>query len=496
MGMELNLGARLEQNMSMQLTFAQKMSLEILQMNVQSLEQKIAEELESNPLLEMKTPELDMSLPSASSSLDDRDRGDVSSSESSASEGDASLLEADHIADMQDYFEPSVGEGNYQRPSSDDDELDPLLLLEDQPRDFDAYIEDQLNFHNPDPELRARVSTIVSLLDERGYFVDDLETLVAEDGSQGTMNDWLKALRFVQEELEPAGLGAKDLQECMLIQTYRLGSGFEREVGLLLRQFENLKMNRLNVMATEEGLSVEEVVESVEFFKTLSFRPAAHFFEEKAVAMFPDATVKYDPPDAFHAKGRFRIQLSQRGQPELEVIPGTVYRYEGMSKDERKYLNFHGNNAKALVEAVRRRGETLFLVIQSICQKQQAFFEEGKSALVPLQMQEIAQELEMSAATITRTVKDKSIVTDYGTFELKFFFSMKKVKMGSGEVLERDGTLKALQEVVDAEDKSKPLADSAISKAMLEKGHKVAVRTVAKYRGMLGIPSSSKRKQF
>ena len=125
-----------------------------------------------------------------------------------------------------------------------------------------------------------------------------------------------------------------------------------------------------------------------------------------------------------------------------------------------------------------------------------AFFEEGKSGLIPLQMQEIAQELGMSAATITRTVKDKAIVTDYGTFELKYFFSMKKVKMGSGEVLERDGTLKALQEVIHHEDKRKPLSDAAISQALLDKGHKVAVRTVSKYRGVLSIPSSSKRKQF
>jgi RNA polymerase sigma-54 factor len=241
---------------------------------------------------------------------------------------------------------------------------------------------------------------------------------------------------------------------------------------------------------------MKEVLESLEFFKTLSFRPAASFFEEKATALTPDASVKYDPPDMLHEKGRFRIQLAQRGQPELEVIPGTTYRYEGMSKDERKYLNFHNNNAKALVEAVRRRGETLFLVIQAICQRQLSFFEEGKAGLVPLQMQEIAQELEMSAATITRTVKDKAIVTDYGTFELKYFFSMKKVKMGSGQVMERDGVLKDIQDIIDAENKSKPLSDASISKALEEKGHKVAIRTVAKYRGVLSIPSSSKRKHF
>ena len=101
----------------------------------------------------------------------------------------------------------------------------------------------------------------------------------------------------------------------------------------------------------------------------------------------------------------------------------------------------------------------------------------------------------MSAATITRAVKDKVVITDYGTLELKYFFSLKKVKMGSGEVTERDDLLKALQQVIAEENKKKPLSDSAISKALAEKKHKIAVRTVSKYRDILSIPSSSKRKQ-
>ena len=111
-------------------------------------------------------------------------------------------------------------------------------------------------------------------------------------------------------------------------------------------------------------------------------------------------------------------------------------------------------------------------------------------------MQEIAKELEMSAATITRTVKDKVLQTDYGTFPLKYFFSLKKVKMGGGEVNERDDILQGLKNIIDNENKKKPFSDAALSKALLEKGFRVAVRTVSKYRDMLDIPSSSKRKQF
>ena len=495
MAMTMQLGARIEQNMSMQLTFSQKLSLEILQLNVQALEQRIAEELESNPLLEVKENSLD--------SMEILPEGDYIG-DSSHSEDDSfgviedisPQVEGEHLEALQDYFDPVISEGNYQRGSSDEDDLDPLSLIEDHPKDFEAYIDNQLSFLNPDDDLRERVNVLISLLDHRGYLNMGIEKLIEQENLKGSLLDWNQALRFVQEELVPAGLGARDLQECLLIQIWRMGPGFSFEASLLEKQFENLLANRLDLVATALGVKIEKVVDAVEFLKTLNFRPAASFFEARNQILRPDAIVLFDAPDLLHPKGRFRIQLSQRGQPELEVVPGTQYRYEGMSKEERAYITSHANNAKALIEAVRRRNETLFLVIQAICQRQQAFFEEGQAGLAPLQMQEIAQDLGMSAATITRTVKDKVISTDYGIFELKHFFSMKKVKMGSGEVAERDDLFKALHAVVDSENRSKPLSDAAISKALAKQGHELAVRTVSKYREMLSIPSSSKRKQF
>jgi RNA polymerase sigma-54 factor len=494
MAMSMQMGARIEQNMSMQLTFSQKLSLEILQLNVQALEQRIAEELEINPLLEIR----ESSLETVDSPIDSEFSGDDKHSEESIDFGDslAPEVEQENIDAFQDVFEPILGEGNYQRGSSEDDDLDPLTLLIDHPKDFEAHIKDQLSFLNPADDLREKVEILISLLDDRGYLNMDLEQLVESENLQGELRLWIRALRFIQEELNPPGLGARDLQECLLIQVWRKGRGFTFEANLLERQFDNLLANRLDMMATAMNVSVEKIVDAVEFLKTLNFRPAASFFEAKNQVLRPDAIVLYDGPDLLHPKGRFRIQLSQRGQPELEVIPGTKYKYEGMSRDEKAYITNHTNNAKALIEAVRRRTETLFLVIQSICQRQLAFFEEGQAGLVPLQMQEIAVDLGMSAATITRTVKDKVISTDYGVFELKHFFSMKKVKMGSGEVAERDDLFKALQSVVEQEDRSKPLSDAAISKALAKQGHQVAVRTVSKYREMLSIPSSSKRKQF
>ncbi len=464
--------------MAMQLTFAQKMSLEVLQLNVQALEARVTEELESNPLLEKKTQELSEALVEPSS-----DPGEAPP-------------EQDQKEAMMELVEPTLAEGNYLRPNSAEEDLDPLDLIADESPDFETAMAEQLEFHNLEPDLKIRVQTILSLLDHRGYLTEPLESCQTDAEDQQLRQLWPKALRFIQEQLEPAGMGASNLQECLGLQLLRRGQGLDVEESIISQHFDSLLHNRLDLIATGLKQPLERIKEAIEFIKSLEFRPTARFFEQPSVALNPDATIKYDAPDLLRPDGRFRIQLSKKGQPELEVIPGSQYRYEGMSKQEKNYLLNSTNSAKSLIEAVRRRNETLLLVIQTICQRQRAFFEEGPSALNSLQMQEIAQDLNMSAATITRTVKDKVVRTDYGLFELKYFFSLKKVKMGSGEIAGRDELLESLRKVVDEENKAKPLSDAAISKLLATKGHKLAVRTVSKYRGLLCIPSSSKRKQF
>lgn len=492
MALSMNMDARLSQNLSMQLTFAQKLSLEILQLGVQELETRIAEELENNPMLELKQPEqsLDTASPNeAEPVISEHTPEDVH-------------VDNDNREQMNDLYNPYLSESEYRGGGGqDDDEGDFLSTLSQGGHNFMDDMHTQIEYLEPAEELKPLIDILLSQLDDRGYLPIELDELIKQteeeiDIPEEPLYKWQKALRFIQEELKPAGMGAKDLKECLLIQIYRHGKEFQYELELVDKHFKTLLKNHLQVVAEKEEVPVEKIVEVMEFVKTLNPQPTAIYRSDENQVLRPDAIVKYDSPDLFNPKGKFRISLANQDKLELEVIPGTQYRHEGLSKAERQYLNNNTNNAKALVEAVRRRNQTLFLVIQSICQRQLKFFEEGRSALVPLQMQEIAKELEISAATITRTVKDKVIQTDYGTFPLKHFFSLKKVKMGDGEVNERDELLKALKTVIDEENKKKPLSDAAISKTLSTKGFKVAVRTVSKYRDILDIPSSSKRKQF
>lgn len=485
----MNMDARLTQSMSMQLTFSQKLSLEILQLGIQDLEMRIAEELEANPLLELKQPIQEQQIQD----------GDSNDGSDTTMVSEDIQVEQSNREQIEDFFNPYLSESDYVGGGQqDDEENDQFATLTKSRADFKTEMHDQIEFLDPPNWLKPMIEAIIAQLDDRGYLEMDPDQIELEIPitPPPTVAEWQKALRFVQEKLNPAGLGAQNLQECLAIQIYRLGKEFKFELHIVETYFEKLLKNQLQWIAESENVPVERIAEVLEFMKTLNPQPKAQYLESETQYLRPDAIVKYNSPDLFNPQGKFIIMLANQENLELEVIPGTHYRHEGMSKEDRQYITNNTNMAKALVEAVRRRNQTLFLVIQSICQKQLAFFEEGKNGLVPLQMQEIAKELDMSAATITRTVKDKAIQTDFGTFPLKYFFSLKKVKMASGEINEREDILNALKEIIENENKKKPLSDAAISKALQTKDFKVAVRTVSKYRDILDIPSSSKRKQF
>lgn len=485
MAMGFSLDARLEQNLSLQLTPSQKLSLEILQLNIQDLEQRIENELESNPLLEVaeETHSKDSLPDDKKSPTEDR--------------AEDSFVENQHMQDMSEYFEPYINEsysGQKVEHDADDDD-DFLGNIASHDKSLEEYISEQIEYLNPPAHLKPYIMLIIAHLDERGYLSAKLEDMKL-DGQENKSDYFEEAYQYITGKLDPPGLGARDLQHCLVLQTERFGADFDFEKHILENHFEDLLHNRLDAIAKANHCDIEKIVEVVEYFKTLDFRPAEPFTESSSEALRPDAIIKYDAPDSFDDKGRFIIQLCKKGIPEIRVIPGEVYKKGKMSKEEKQFIIDRTASGKALIEAIRRRNETLFLAIQVICNFQIDFFEEGPGGLKPLLMQEVAKQMGMSAATITRTVKDKTVQTDFGLFPLKYFFSLKKVKMGDGEINDREEIIDSVKKVIDSEDKSKPLSDAAISKKLAEQGHRIATRTISKYRDILNIPSSHKRKRF
>ena len=486
MALGASLSQGMEQSLSLTLTPSQKLSLEILQLNIQNLEQRIEQELESNPLLEV---------------VDDSDKPDPAELQTSPASTDEVPVENQHIEAIQEYLEPLMGESDYtpasgrnDRDEGEDDFVDSVPAKQNSLEDS---LREQLDYINPRPELKHAVAYILSHLDQRGYLGLSLEEL-ADGRRDGTLTPELlhEALDFVHVRLDPPGIGARDIKECLLLQIRHLGGDFELEERVLKDHFDQLLANRLDTIAAAEKVPVERVVDCLDLFRTLELRPASMYSESVAAPLRPDAMVRFEQGEDEDDPGRFLIKLNLRGVPELVVIPGTVYKSQELSAYEKRYIMEKSQSGRSLIEAIRRRNETLALVIQAICQRQIDFFRSGRNHLSPLLMQDIARDVGLSAATITRTVKDKVVQTDDGVFPLRYFFSVKKVKTSSGTEQQRDDIFNALKVVVDGENKRKPYSDAGLAKELSRLGHPIATRTVSKYRDMLNIPSSSKRKQY
>lgn len=528
MASQLSMSQGLSQAMTMQLTPSQRLSLEILQLNIQSLEQRIQEELETNPLLEVKNeaPESEMgsgpitdeggraeARESEESGAESRDRMSAPGAESprldhvhtdeTQEQGEETEYDVDHKDMVREYLEPYWEESEYSATAArskmdgeaEDNIMDSVAAKGD---DFQEHLREQIEFLNPPKDLRRHIFEVIYHLDDRGYLGMPIEELAKNREKENLDPELLKsALDFVQQKLDPPGLGARDLRECLFIQLRRLGDGFELEEKILGEHFDALLNNRLDDIASAMSVSVERVKESLELFSSMEFRPSRDFKEDDERPVRPDAVVKYEPPDELRGrKARFLIQLTRKGMPELEVVKGNTYTSSALSKQEKRFVIERTQSARALIEAIRRRNETLFLVIQAICQRQEYFFEEGREGLTPLLQQQIAADVRLSAATVARTVKDKYIQTDFGIFPLKFFFSKKMVTTSDGEESDRDDILEALAKIVREEDKLKPASDAAIARALAGKGYAIATRTVSKYRELMDLPASSKRRKF
>ncbi len=492
MALNLSMSQGLHQTLSMQLTPSQRLSLEILQLNVQNLEARIQEEIEANPLLEIKDE------------ADDPAPGDEARTVELSSDlpADSVSERQDEVDDIREELEPVWSESDYQGPSArtghGEDEEDMLGSVPARSRNLEEDLREQVEFLKPPEDLKEYIFYIISHLDDKGYLSLTLDELARREQDREPLDRAMleKALLFVRERLDPPGLGAHNLKECLLLQIRRFGPGFELEQGILDRHFEDILNNRLDVIATAEKVSIAQVKEAFDLYRSLEFRPAEAYGETVSMPLRPDAIVIYEPPEKEGEKGRFIIRLAKKGIPELVVTPGTVYKNAPLSREEKHYLIEKAQAGRSLIEAIRRRNETLLLVVQDICQRQMQFFEEGRGGLKPLLRQEIARDVGLSPATVTRTVKDKVVQTDFGIFPLSFFFSLKKVTSSEGDEMERPDVLAALEAAVLEEDKDKPLSDAALGRRLAQKGFRIATRTVSKYRELLNIPSSSKRKVY
>lgn len=445
--MQLGMDVSIQQTQKLALTPQMEQSLSVLQMGTEELNQCIEEEVLSNPMLDYaKEPE---------------------KKEVRRSQGG--------------------GIGYYSRKKTEDTDYQSYLnaIADEKSEDTELaeYLRMQLYTKKISPRRQKIGKYLIECLEESGYLKMDMDELAKGIGL--SKEELEREIRFMQT-LEPCGVFARDLKECLLLQVEG-EEQMQRQARLLIEKYlDEIAQNKIPQISKQTGLTTAEITKTIQYIKEeLEPVPGRGYgCANRNEYIYPDITVKEDE------KG-YRIILNKEKVHTLELnreyLPmlGQVH-----SSEENKYLKEQYQKAKILLRNIGKREETLAAVAEAIVDWQREFFEKGKASLKPMNLLDIAQELDVHESTVSRAVRDKYLECRWGIFELKYFFSNKTSDGNNCNVLT------CIQEIIRSENKQKPLSDAKIAEQLEKKGIRISRRTVTKYREQMQIPNTQMRKEY
>ena len=500
MKMGMDLSAR--QTLSQKLLLAPRMiqSMEILQLPIAELQARIEKELQENPVLELRDSNPDTEAVEAAPPEFNTDSPLKHDLDDNGAELEFKRLEA-MDKDWGGLFNEE--EHRPSRGSMDelgDKKMDAMQNLLERPQSLQDYLAEQLSDLEITEDDRTVAMHIISMLDRTGYVgrrneKDDFLPVslleIAATIEPPTTPERIEEVLSLVQDLDPPGVGARDLRECLLLQIQ--GDTPHRDLvrQIILDHMEDMAHNRLPVIAKKTGADLDTIREAIDAIKHFNPKPGAQFSTESTRYVTPDVIIEKNE------EGEYEIRLTDDWAPRLNIPK----RYYSMYKDRentpetRDYLKKKLQSAEWLRDAIEQRRNTLMRVTRAIIDHQKEFLNEGPDAIRPLKMQEIADLVKVHVTTVSRAVDDKWIQTPRGVFPLKRFFVGAATNKETGEQIPWEKVKKALLEMVGNEDKSNPLSDEELEERLTAAGFPVKRRTVTKYRKLLDIASSRERKE-
>ncbi|MFO0870038.1 MAG: RNA polymerase factor sigma-54 [Pirellulales bacterium] len=491
--MRLSLGLEARQVQVQKLAPRMIQSMEILQLPILALQERIEQELAENPLLEVtETPPEPAETPAEPPTADERSEGEremvVDAKE--GAEDFERLVDLDR--EVPDFFDESPRRSVNRMDEEADRKHDAIANIESRAETLNEHLLRQLGEQDIDDEIRGIAERIISTLDAQdgGYLRCHLRDLLPPDATEDQLEVAEWALEVVQH-LDPVGVAARDLKECLLLQL-RPGQPYHDElVRIISGHLEDLRDNRLPQIQRATGYSLETIRATWDELRKLNPRPGAAYAESHVPAVTPDIVVEKG------ADGRYRVVLEDDRTPTLFI--SEYYRQRLASGtatvEEKEYIKRKINAAQWLIESIEQRRSTLTKVAQAIVDHQIAFLDEGPEFIQPLKMQQIADKVGVHVTTVSRAVDDKWVQTPRGIMPLKRFF-VGGTQSEDGEDVAWDIIRIKLQEIVDHEDKKSPYSDDDLVKQLKNHGLNVARRTITKYRQKMNIPSSRQRREW
>ncbi len=343
----------------------------------------------------------------------------------------------------------------------------------------------QLRMTGIPPAEESVAVLIIGNMDKEGYLQLDIEDVAFQSGQDFDVVE--RALRRIQD-LDPPGVGARDLRECLLLQIRNQGKEDSVAAAIVRDHLHLLECKRYDRIAKELGAPMDEVVAGAHYIATLEPKPGRNFGE---------GDIRYITPDVFVQKvgDELVVTLNDEGLPRLRV--SNFYRQvlsDSGTGEAKRYIQEKMRAAAWLIKSIQQRQRTLYLVTQSIVRFQREFFEKGVAYLKPLVLKDVAMDIGMHESTVSRATANKYVHTPQGILELKYFFTS-SLQGADGQEVSAESVKDRIREIIAAEDPRRPYSDQHIAKMLSTEHVGIARRTVAKYRGIMGVLPSSKRRQ-
>lgn len=476
--MRQNFNLRMEQKLK--LTPQMIQSIEILMLPQMALEERIMSEIESNPVLEVADE----------TSADERAGEFEGESVAEPAYRDQPETVESHVVDrMNENDQEWLFKPRSQQGSQDEDRPDKMEALASAPeraQSLAQHLIEQLRFQEMTPEVRELATEICWQLSPRGYLDLPLAELFPEERLESAEQAWEHV-----RSCDPAGVGARDLKDCLMLQLARERGDNTFEIALIRDHLDDVLRNRLPVIAQAMGVDVERVQEGVAVIAHLDPKPGLPYATGISQYVVPDVVVERDE------RGEWIVSVPDGRLPKVQVSESYYQLYEqSVDQKEKAYLKEKLSGARFIIDAVAQRRRTLLKIVSEIIKHQQAFLELGPEHLRPLMRQNIADKIGMHVATVSRAVKDKYIQTPGGVLALSAFFSGGIATQDGGEAESSRSVKLRIHKLIQSEDPKNPLSDQEIADILAKEGLDISRRTVTKYRIVDGIPSTRQRRTF
>ena len=471
----MNLGLDLSMKLQQKLSFQMIQSLKLLQVNTLQLEQLLRTELEMNPVLEA-SDELEQEQEETPEQEQETEEPEVEKEE----ELETSEDEIDWEEYLEEGFDLGYSYSEERDPNEEKYEASPVYQ-----KSLEEHLTKQLTEKKIPEKFQLLVQFIIGSLDPDGYLRLDLNEIAEVTGT--SIYDLEEALYIVQN-LDPPGVGARDLRECMMIQLRARGLHESLAMRCISETWDLFERMRIPDLSRRFGVEPREIQEAIEVLKTVNPKPGYQFAADRSSTIIPDLIVE-------KIDGKYVVMLNDRSIPSLHISNAyakLLKRGSSAKGDVKKYIREKFNSATWLIRSIEQRKNTMLRVMYAILERQEIFFEKGPPNLHPLKLQDIAEMIDMHISTVSRVTSNKYVQTRHGIFELKYFFTeainqdSNSSSVGGGDV-STERIKNRIKEMVEHEDTGKPLSDQKIAQELEKEGMAIARRTVAKYREQLRI---------